>query len=99
TREPVPSEVVGFRAGRTLLMPLGTTDGIGPGTRVTPTGHPFRLPVGDQLLGRVLDGLGRTIDGGAALSTAAMRSTYAEPPEPLSRPRIDTRLGLGVRAL
>jgi flagellum-specific ATP synthase len=99
TREPVPSEVVGFRAGRTLLMPLGTTDGIGPGTRVTPTGHPFRIPVGDQLLGRVLDGLGRTIDGGDDLLTAVMRSTHAEPPEPMSRPRIDTRLGLGVRAL
>jgi len=99
TREAVPAEVVGFRAGRTLLMPLGTTDGIGPGTRVTPTGRSFRLPVGDELLGRVLDGLGRTIDGGGELGASSLRSTYAEPPEPMTRPRIRTRLGLGVRAL
>src|ERR1700733_15239457 len=56
--EPVPSEVVGFRDGRTLLMPLGELHGIGPGTRVLATGAPFRVAVGDRLLGRVLDGLG-----------------------------------------
>jgi flagellum-specific ATP synthase len=99
TREPVPAEVVGFRAGRTLLMPLGTTEGVGPGTKVTPTGHPFRVPVGDELLGRVLDGLGAAIDGGPDLTALTMRSTHAEPPEPMRRSRIDTRLALGVRAL
>src|SRR4249919_1938420 len=61
-RDRVPAEVVGFRDGRTLLMPLGEMHGIGPGMPVTPTGGSFRVPVGPQLLGRVLDGLGRPID-------------------------------------
>jgi flagellum-specific ATP synthase len=99
TRRPVPAEVVGFRDGRTLLMPLGPLDAIGPGKRVSASGHPFRLAVGDELLGRVLDGLGRPIDDGPALSEKEMRSTHASPPDPLRRSRIDTRLGLGVRAL
>ena len=61
-RPPVAAEVVGFRDGRTLLMPLGELQGIGPGTKVQSTGAPFRVPVGNSLLGRVLDGLGRPID-------------------------------------
>jgi len=97
-REPVPAEVVGFRSGRTLLMPLGELTGIAPGTTVTATGRPFRLRVGEELLGRVLDGLGRPLDGGAA-PDGALRSTAAAPPDPLCRPRIDERIGLGVRAL
>ncbi len=62
-REAVPAEVVGFREGRTLLMPLGELQGIGPGTKVLPTGAPFRVPVGAHLLGRVIDGLGAPLDG------------------------------------
>src|SRR5215216_6116792 len=71
----IPSEVVGFRDGRTLLMPLGQLDGIGPGKLVTATGHSFQLPVGDDLLGRVLDGLGRPLDGRPAPLGEAMKST------------------------
>src|SRR5262249_59119188 len=55
-RSRVPAEVVGFRDGRTLLMPLGDMQGIGPGMPVTPTGGSFRVAVGPQLLGRVIDG-------------------------------------------
>jgi len=99
TRPVVPAEVVGFRDGRTLLMPLGPLDGIGPGKRVSASGRPFGLAVGDELLGRVLDGLGRPIDDGPPLPPYAQRSTEAPPPDPLRRARIDTRLGLGVRAL
>jgi flagellum-specific ATP synthase len=62
-RGAVPAEVVGFREGRTLLMPLGELQGIGPGTKVLPTGAPFRVPVGPHLLGRVIDGLGAPLDG------------------------------------
>ncbi|HXA53347.1 MAG TPA: FliI/YscN family ATPase [Solirubrobacteraceae bacterium] len=58
----VPAEVVGFRDGRTLLMPLGELHGIGPGTKVLPSGTPFRVPVGARLLGRVIDGLGAPLD-------------------------------------
>ena len=92
TREPVPPEVVGFRAGRTLLMPLGETDGIGPGTarrrrRATRSG----FAVGDELLGRVLDGLGRPIDGGADRRPPRCGRRVAAPPAADDRPRIDER--------
>jgi flagellum-specific ATP synthase len=112
-RAAVAAEVVGFRDGRTLLMPLGELHGIGPGTRVLATGAPFRVAVGDALLGRIVDGLGIADAGlgvaedsppdsdpawpGAAPMLA--RSTIAAPPNALSRPRIRERVGLGVRAL
>ncbi len=98
-REPVPAEVVGFREGRTLLMPLGELHGIGPGTKVLPSGAPFRVPVGPGLLGRVIGGLGSPLDGRAAPAGTSARSTIASPPSALERPRINERVGLGVRAL
>ena len=94
----VPAEVVGFRNGGTLLMPLGDMQGIGPGTSVSASGRPFRLAVGEQLLGRVLDGLGRPIDGGPPIE-GQLRATTAPPPDPLRRSPIERRLSLGVRAL
>ncbi len=97
-REPVAAEVVGFRDGRTLLMPLGELHGIGPGTRVLATGAPFRVSVGPELLGRIVDGLGRAGDE-LPDPTGTARSTIAAPPSALSRPRITERVGLGVRAL
>ncbi|MGH2927574.1 MAG: FliI/YscN family ATPase [Solirubrobacteraceae bacterium] len=96
---PVPTEVVGFRGGRTLLMPLGELSGIGPGTTVHPTGAPFRVAVGERLLGRVIDGLGAPLDEGGELEDAVLRPATAAPPDALSRPRISERVGLGVRAL
>lgn len=98
-RPAVPAEVVGFRAGRTLLMPLGEIHGIGPGNTVAGTGRPVRVPVGDELLGRVIDGLGRPIDGLDRPLPAAARSTQAAPPAALERPRIQERVSLGVRAM
>jgi flagellum-specific ATP synthase len=98
-REPVPAEVVGFRDGRTLLMPLGAMHGIGPGTPVRATGGTFAVPVGDALLGRILDGLGDPIDGGPALAGADLRPVSGAPPSPMLRHRIDERLSLGVRVL
>ena len=98
TKAPVPAEVVGFRGSRALLMPLGEMHGIGPGKPVSATGEPFRVPVGDALLGRVIDGFGRPLDGGE-LELAARRPASAPPPDPLRRPRIERRLSLGVRAL
>jgi flagellum-specific ATP synthase len=109
-RAAVPAEVVGFREGRTLLMPLGELQGIGPGTKVLPTGAPFRVPVGPGLLGRVIDGLGGPLDGlggvageghasGPPGARPGSRSTIAAPPSALSRPRIRERVALGVRAL
>jgi flagellum-specific ATP synthase len=99
-RPPVPAEVVGFRARRTLLMPLGEMAGIGPGNPVTATGRHLDVPVGVDLLGRVLDGLGRPIDGRGEIGAAVpRRAANASPPDPLTRPRIRDRVSLGVRAL
>jgi len=98
-REPVPAEVVGFREGRTLLMPLGELHGVGPGTKVLGSGAPFRVPVGPALLGRVIGGLGTPLDGREAPACAGARSTISSPPSALERPRINERVGLGVRAL
>jgi flagellum-specific ATP synthase len=99
SRAAVPAEVVGFRSRRTLLMPLGDLHGIGPGNVVTATGEPVRVTVGDELLGRVLDGLGRPLDEGEELPAGRVRSADGSPPDPLDRPRIRERVGLGVRAL
>ncbi len=98
-RPSVPAEVVGFRAGRTLLMPLGEIHGIGPGHAVVATGRPVRVPVGDELLGRVIDGLGRPIDDLERELPSSARSTQASPPAALARPRITQRVSMGVRAL
>src|SRR6201987_6049146 len=98
-RPLVATEVVGFRGGRPLLMPLGERGGIGPGPAVPPTGSPFRVAVGDQLLGRVLDGLGRPLDESGELGGVAWRRADGAPPGALTRPGITERVGLGVRAL
>ncbi len=95
----IPAEVVGFRARRTLLMPLGDMHGIGPGDVVTATGRQVDGPVGPALLGRVLDGLGQPIDGGGPVDMAPRRGIVASPPSPMARPRIEERVSLGVRAL
>jgi flagellum-specific ATP synthase len=97
---PVPAEVVGFRDSRTLLMPLGEMHGIGPGNSVSASGEHLRVPVGDELLGRVVDALGAPMDGiEDAPLPVATRPTTAAPPAALSRPAISDRLSLGVRAL
>lgn len=98
-RPQLPAEVVGFRAGRTLLMPLGNLAGVGPGNRVTAMGRPFSVRVGEHLLGRVLDGLGRPLDGPPLSEDGTLRPAVASPPHPLERKRISQRLELGVRAL
>jgi len=102
-RERVLAEVVGFRDGRTMLMPLGERTGIRPGDPVVGAGRALQAPVGDAVLGRVLDGLGNPIDGGEPLDAAGRyverRPLDAAPPGPLTRRPIDERLPLGVRAL
>src|ERR1051325_2143384 len=70
---PLRAEVVGFRGDEIVLMPLGEATGIGPDSLVTPTSRPLSIAVSDRLLGRVLDGLGNPIDGGAPIAGAGAR--------------------------
>ncbi len=95
----VPAEVIGFRRGRVLLMPLGEVEGIRPGTRVFPTRGLMRIPVGRTLRGRIIDGLGRPLDGAGPVSAESWRTVHRAAPEPLSRRRVCAALGTGVRAI
>ena len=97
--DPIPAEVVGFRAGFVLLMPVGEMQGIGPGCEVISAQKTLTVKVGPQLLGRVLDGLGNPIDGLGPLVGMQEYSLQAAPPAPLSRPRIKESLYVGVRAI
>jgi flagellum-specific ATP synthase len=93
------AEVVGFREKRVLLMPLGEIEGIRPGTPVFPTRSPFYVEVGDVLRGRILDGLGRPLDGKGPLNAVGRRGVHNQPPTPLRRRRVKQPLGTGVRAI
>lgn len=97
--EPVRAEVVGFRDHRLLLMAYGSMDGLRAGAEVRASGGPLTVPVGDALLGRVLNGLGDPIDGGSPLDDAPRRSISVAPPHPLKRHRITEPLGTGIRSL
>ena len=96
--ERVPCEVVGFRAGRTLLMPLGDLEGVAPGATVESSGACLRVPVGERLLGRALDALGRPIDG-MPLEEGDTYPILAPPPNPLERTMIEKPMATGVRAI
>ena len=93
------AEVVGFVRNVALLSPLGSCQGVSPATEVIPTGEILSVPVGEELLGRVLDGLGQPIDGGPALKTRHHYPVVAEAPNPMTRKIISRPLTLGLRAL
>ena len=97
--EPIPAEVVGFREGLVLLMPIGEMQGIGPGCEVVSAQKTLRVKVGTELLGRVLDGLGNPMDGKGPILSKIEYPLHAEPPDPLQRPRIKDSLYVGVRAV
>jgi len=93
------AEVVGFRDSTTMMMPLGDVLGVGPGTPVYATGKMLEVPCGEELLGRVIDGLGNPIDDKGPIFVSEKRAVYREPPEPLRRARIKEPLPTGVRAI
>ncbi|WP_211258946.1 FliI/YscN family ATPase [Spirillospora albida] len=95
----VPAEIVAIDADRLSCLPLGPLTGIGAGTTVVSTGVPLRIPVGDALRGRVLDGLGRPMDGGPSLAGLPAVPVDAQAPNALERQLITESLPLGVRAL
>ena len=97
--EATLAEVVGFRNHHLLLMPLGEIHGLHPGSEVIATGMPLRAAVGGSLKGRVIDGLGRPIDGLGSLATEHTVRLTLPPPHPLKRQRIDQVFRTGIKAL
>ncbi len=98
-RMGVLAQVVGFHERGILLMPLGDIEGIHPGDVVIPLGRSLYVDVGEGLIGRVINGLGRVIDGGGPVGITRRCPLNAEPPNPLERTRIASALCTGVRAI
>jgi flagellum-specific ATP synthase len=95
----LPLEVVGFREGTLLTVPLGGTSGIRPGDRIVSRGMVSAMPVGAGLLGRVIDGLGRPLDGRGDIVASDEYPLYPPPLNPLAREPIVAPLGTGVRTI
>ena len=94
---PVPAEVVGFKDGRTLLMPFDVVDGIGAGSAVENTEKPLTVTASEKLLGKTLNGLGIPMDGSKV--EGKRYPVEAKAPDPMNRTIIDAVLPLGVKAV
>jgi len=92
-------EVIGFRDHTLLVMPYQHTRGVATGCRVDLVASEMTVPVGPQLLGRVVDGLGRPLDGGPSLVGLARRQLGGKPPSALQRKRSGEILGTGIRSI
>ncbi|NMB08853.1 MAG: flagellar protein export ATPase FliI [Tissierellia bacterium] len=97
--EFILAEVVGFRDDKILLMPLGNMEGIASGSLVVASGKTLRVNVGEELIGRVIDGLGNPIDGKGPIKTQKTYKVSNAPPNPLERKVISEPLSLGIKAI
>ncbi|BDU77487.1 FliI/YscN family ATPase [Mesoterricola sediminis] len=95
----VTAEVVGFQERSVLLMPVENLEGIRPGLLVEALGHQPELPVSASLLGRVIDPLGRPLDGGPPIEVQDRVPIHGQPPNPMRRRRINEVLSTGVRSI
>ncbi len=95
----VPAEIVGFRGARPLLMPLGELTGLAAGMAVEALGRPLTVPVSEALLGRVLDGLGRPMDGRGPLAGPTYTVAGGAAPDPLGRVPVAEPFPTGVRVI
>lgn len=98
-KRKVMAEVVGFRDENVLLMPFTTVHDISPGSLVEATKKPLQVKVGSGLIGKVIDGLGKPLNNQDLPKGLTPFPTDNPPPNPLSRPRIESPLSLGVRAI
>jgi type III secretion protein N (ATPase) len=96
--DPLPAEIVGFDAGEAVVLPLGALAGVGPDDPVESTGAPLEVRASEALLGRVVDGLGRPLDGGATPEGTAV-PVDRSPPAALGRRAVTTPLPTGVKAI
>lgn len=97
--QPINAEVVGFRDNVVLLMPYGEMRGVRPGSLIRNTATPPHFPVGNRYLGRAVDAFGQSLDPENPLFPVRYNPLHADPPNPLSRPRITEPLDVGVRAV
>ena len=95
----LPAEVVGLSQERAVLLPLAHARGLSVGAEIVPSGGPLRIRAGSELLGRVLDGLGRPVDGRPLPEGLVQWDVDRPAPGPLERPRVVKPLSLGVRAI
>lgn len=95
----IPAQVVGFRNDRTLVMPYGETQGIAPGASVVGSETSAAVPVGDDLIGRVVDALGNPLDEGPRPFASGLMPLLQSPPNPVTRRRIEEVFETGVRAI
>lgn len=95
----IETEIVGFRGRRSLLMPLSHPQGIAAGDQIRLHAPGARVPAGPSMLGRVVDAMGRPLDGLAAPRHTVMREVFADPQDPMKRPPIRDRIVTGVRAI
>lgn len=93
------AEVVGFRGEEVILMPLGNINDVAMGAEVIPTGKPLQVPVGESLLGRVLNGLGQPIDELDSVVELDNYNVFSSPPDPMKRHRITQTFETGIRAI
>lgn len=91
--------VTGFREGEVLLQTIGHLDGVRPGDQVLARHRQLDIPVGPGLVGRVVDGLGRPLDGRGPIPGSARRGLHADPPPALGRPPIKRVLETGIRSV
>lgn len=97
--EIVETEVVGFAGEKLYLMPTGSIQGLVPNSRVVPTDRVYQIPVSNDLLGRVLDGSGKPLDGITPIESEDNVSLHSEPINPLGRKPIRDTLDVGIRAI
>ncbi|MGA1191802.1 MAG: FliI/YscN family ATPase [Bdellovibrionota bacterium] len=95
----IQAQVVGFKKDRILVMPFGEPQGLAPGAAITATGLESHIPVGPHLLGRVIDGMGRPLDGKPLIPGGEAVPVFRDPPNPVSRRRVSEPFDLGVRAM
>jgi len=95
----IVAQVVGFQDERTVLMPLCDPQGISRGDRVRSSAALQSVPVGRQMIGRVLDGLGRPIDEAAPFAVEEHYPVLSAAPAALTRRRIDAQVGTGIRSI
>lgn len=97
--ESIGGEIIGFRAGRTLMMPFAANQALATGARVTPVGDSNGVAVGDALLGRIIDAEGAPLDGGPPPVCRTVWPLNGVRANPLKRGRVTRAIDVGVRAI